>query len=227
MADLFGLDNMSYLSSPQQDTAKTIRDAFASSMAQRDRYLQRYPGLLPPSAAMASSFINDEALKRAQVTAGTINNNQQLQNVIDASHATPHGVVQNLSAYLPSVAAALRAFPALFGQQAAAELGRKGAVGYGVDAVKKVVHWFKGPDGATYGLDESGKVIAQYPAGYSQYPDLGISDKNTNFTPTTGAMPNYTQDMWPTTLPQQQNFGETQWPDTGFDTESFDIPYGT
>lgn len=225
---LYGLDNFSYLSPAQQDTAKTIRDAFANSEAQKVRQMNRYPGLIPPSAPMVSEMFNDQALKRAQVTAGIINNNQQLQNVIDASHATPHGIMQNLAAYLPSAAAALRAFPALFGQGEGSALSRQGLIPY---AANKISHWFKSPDGATYGLDDSGKVVATYPAGYSGYPDLGISDASSGqWSPAAGSGGNQYanfQDMWPPVTPDTStNFGETQWPDTSFGTPDFDIPYG-
>lgn len=151
-SDLYGLDNYSLLSGPQQSMAKTIQQAFANSQAQRDRLMARTPAMMETSAPLLSEFANDAALRRATVTSSLLNQDQQLQNMIDASHATPHGFMQNLAAYLPWLGSAANLAPLLFGRQAGAGLLNNGIVG----AVSK---WFTGSDGVPYALNSEGKVI--------------------------------------------------------------------
>lgn len=153
--DPYGLNDFSSLGGWQQGVAQTIQRAFANSAAQRDRQLGRYPALretLQTSPALGASFYNDAALQQATTTASLLNQDQQLRDVIDASHRTPHGFSENLSAYLPLLGSAANLVPLLFGREAGAGLLNKGLVG-------TVAHWFTGPDGKQYPIGADGKVL--------------------------------------------------------------------
>jgi hypothetical protein len=136
MADAFGLDDYSLLSGPQQDTARTIQRAFDASLASRNRSLERFN--LQTMGPMLTAFANDSALRRAQTTAGILNNNDQLQKVMDYANRSPHGLAENLSAYLPAVGALSRLYPMLFGTNTA--LSSNGILPTAYNAVS---NWFK------------------------------------------------------------------------------------
>jgi hypothetical protein len=166
MADPFGLDDFSGLSGPQQDTARTVQKAFDASTAGRKRMLERYN--LETMGPMMTSFANDAALRRAQTTAGLLNNNQQLQNVIDESHRTPHGFMENFQAYGGALGSLSRLYPALFGTNTA--LAKDGIIPTAYNAVKQ---WFTMPDGNKVGLDANGNIVQ--PSGYDYGTDYGES----------------------------------------------------
>lgn len=154
-SDLYGLNNFSSLGGWQQGVARSIQEAFANSMAQRDRQMGRYPALretMQTSPNLAASFYNDAALQQATTTASLLNQDQQLRDMIDAANRTPHGFAENLSAYLPLLGSAANLVPLLFGRQAGSDLLNKGLIG-------TAVQWFTGPDGKQYPIGADGKVL--------------------------------------------------------------------
>jgi len=167
MADYYGIDSL--LSGPAATTAKQVQRAFENSMHARDRSLARY------SLPALANFTEDTALANAQTAAGLINHNQNLQDVIDASHHTPHGA-ENLSAYLPLFSGASSLIPWLFGRNATAGFMDKGLFGSAKD-------WITDHLGNRYALDANGSPIGMldangnmvpfyntsYPMDYSQY----------------------------------------------------------
>lgn len=158
--DAYGLSDFSMLSAPQQETARNINEAFTASMAARDRNLQRY-AMAAPSAPMMAELANESALKQAQFSANILNQNQQLQNLIDASHATPHGFAQNLAAYLPMLGGVARAYPLLFGSDTSlSKYGIVGAAQRGLQSAGNAVHNFFNPaDGQSYQMAADGSIL--------------------------------------------------------------------
>lgn len=164
MADAYGLNDYSLLSGQQQDTARTIQRAFDASLAGRNRALERYN--LQTMGPMLTEFANDSALRRAQTTAGILNNNQQLQQLIDESHRSPHGLAENLSAYLPALGGLARLYPALFGTNTG--LAQNGIIPTAWGGLKSAYSGLQGAitkftnpaDGMTYHLDANGNVIS-------------------------------------------------------------------
>lgn len=158
MADMFGMNDYSGLSGTQADTARSIQRTFDASLASRARALERFS--LQTSGPMLQEFGGDMALKRAQTTAGILNNNEQLQHMIDASHRTPHGLMQNLAAYGPGIASLARLYPALFGTNDAAGLSRNGIIPSAYKGIQNAYHYFTDPrTGQTYPLDAQGNVV--------------------------------------------------------------------
>lgn len=173
MADAFGLDDFSYLSGTQQDTARTIQKAFDASTAGRNRALERFN--LGTEGPMLTEYTNDAALQRARTTAGILNNNEQLQKMIDYSHRTPHGLAENLSAYLPALGGLSRLYPMLFGTNTG--LSQNGLLGSAWNGAKNVVHWLTDPStGNKIGLDANGNIVTpmQGPGGM----DYGMDYEN-------------------------------------------------
>lgn len=142
--DPYGIDQ--YLSGPNATTAKQVQQAFMNSMGARNRALARY------SLPQLSNFAEDTALTEAQTAAGLINQNQQLQNVIDASHRTPHGVSENLAAYLPYLSGASKLIPWLFGTDATSGVLKNGVFG-------TVKNWVTDHLGNNIGIDANGNVV--------------------------------------------------------------------
>lgn len=212
MADAYGINDVSLLSGPNADTARMIRDAFTRSMLARDRQAARY------SLPQLSSFNEDNALAQAQSTAGILNNNQQLQNLIDASHHTPHGIAENLSAYLPLLGGAMRLLPGLFGTDATSAFARKGLVG-------TVKSWFKDPNtGQVYGMDGAGKVVTAYDAEGNVIPGYGQFDRGIGGWPGSESYGQFDRGIgpgdWTTGFGGDSNFGaipspESWWSNAG------------
>lgn len=206
-ADMFGLGNLSTLSGPQQDTARTILNAFANSAAQRDRALARYPALLQTSGPLLSEFANDQAMKEATTASTLLNQNQQIQNMIDASHATPHGIMQNLAAYLPALAGLQGWIPTLFGRQAASNFMNQGLIG-------TVKSWFTGPDGTKYGLTSDGKVVYTSPSGQTTVGEANQAGWPGDTTqPNTSGFQGYTNDTFGYVPPPDTALNYTPVPD--------------
>ncbi len=161
-ADLYGagVNDLSLLTGTQQDTARMIQKAFANSQARYQRDVARYPAFVQSSTPLLQESLEDQALARAGVTSNILNQNQQLQNLIDASHHTPHGLQQNLAAYLPWLGAGLQAYPALFGYPAAGRLGREGILPTLGRKASEVYHSFFDPtSGQEYHLDANGNLV--------------------------------------------------------------------
>lgn len=155
--DAYGLSDLSLLTAPQQETARNISDAFKASAAARDRNLARY-GMAAPSAPMMAEMENTNALQQAITSSNLMNQNQQIQNLIDASHATPHGVAQNLAAYLPMLGNFAKAWPLLFGTDST--LSQGGLYGLAQQGLGKVASWFHNPaTNQTYPLDANGNIV--------------------------------------------------------------------
>lgn len=181
MADPFGLSaDYSNLSPSQADTARNIRKAFEASYAARARNLARYN--LGSSGPMLQEFGGDAALQMAQAQARALNQNQQLQQVIDESHRTPHGVAENLSSYLPAALGLARLYPALFGTDnsysktglfgAAKDLW--GAAKTGLDKLGNTMHQYTDPrTGMTYLVGPNGVKPSEFTA---DYPDYGYGN---------------------------------------------------
>jgi hypothetical protein len=154
MADLYGtggINDTSLLSGPNAQTARQVQQAFVNSNNARLRASMRYS--LPELA----NFNEDNALAQAQTAAGLINQNQNLHDVIDASKATPHGVAQNLAAYLPLLGAGNALASTLFGRSGGGALAEKGIVGVGQDLWNKIVH---PGSGTTYQIDAQGNLVS-------------------------------------------------------------------
>jgi len=161
--DAYGLDDVSLLSGPAQQTAKQVQQAFENSLKGAGRQAQRYG--LPYLA----NFNEDAALARAQTAAGLINSNQQQQNAIDALNHTPHGFAENFAKYAPYLGTANWLGPTLFGKNAYSDSGLFGLAGKGASALGKgwdsIMHpagsqWQIGPNGEI--LDYTGKAVTPY-----------------------------------------------------------------
>ena len=210
--DAYGLSDMSLLTGPQQTTANTIQTAFNNSLAANQRNLARYPMLAQTSGPMIQSMAEDSALARAAKTSDILNQNEQIQKLIDAANHTPHGIQENLAAYLPTLGALQYALPALFGNSAslASNGGLFGLASKGVD---KVVHWFTDPrTGQKYPLDGTGKLI-----------DTTSWDSGNSWNPAaTGAVPWDSGNSW---NPAAATTGATTFP-MDFGTAADNASYG-
>lgn len=217
MADAYGLDDVSLLSGPNQNTARQVQQAFTNNMLVRNRNAARY------SLPQLANFNEDNALTQAQTAAGEINQNQQLQNVIDAANHTPHGALQNLSAYLPLLGGLQHLIPTLFGTDATTAFAKQGVVG-------TVKSWFQDPKtGTSYGLDDNGNVVSMYDSSGNMIPGVSsaLSRSMTGTTPSpfgTSTQGNSLTSQYTTTPAMTNPYGATnpnamdQWPLAGGDS---------
>ncbi len=169
MADQYGLNDLSMLSGPAQLTARQVQQAFDNSNMARLRMRARYS--LPELA----NLNQDSALARAQTAAGLINQNQQLQNVIDESHSTPHGVAENISAYLPLLGIAPQLASMLFGRAGGGALAEQGLFGLGKQAWNAITH---PGSGQSITVDANGNIVSpafdpNSPWADATYPNMG------------------------------------------------------
>lgn len=211
MANAYGIDDISLLSGPAQNTANQIKQAFTNSMLARDRAQARY-GL--PALA---NFNEDTALARAQAAAGAINQNQQLQNMIDASHATPHGVAANLAAYAPYLGLGAQLAPLLFGTDATNKFMQQGLFNSMGNALKS---WTDRNTGMVYHFDAAGNIVDtggnQPLAGWNPSAwDAGYNVGGNAQDFGTGGWGNYGN---------AADYGTGSWtPDTGVTTAPYDF----
>lgn len=181
-ASLYGLGNsamndFSLLAEPQKKTAQDVQKAFESSVQARIRNTQRTPAAYTAATMpnMLAQWGTDAALQQSQTSAGLLNYNQQLQNMIDESHRTPHGFAENMAQYLPLLGAGLQMSPYLFGTEMfkGNQGGLFGAAGRGMSWLGNQYNNYANPygnygNGADYGPMRT-DFIGSSPYAYDPY----------------------------------------------------------
>lgn len=221
MADAYGLGDLSLLSGANQNTARQVQQAFDNSAAALRRQVARYPAVADAYAPQLAHNALDNSLAQAQTSAKLINNNQQLQNVIDASHHTAHGFEENLAQYGGLAGALFKAAPALFGTDLTSGIAKQGILPW---AAGKIKSWFTDPTtGNSYGIGDGGSVVAirdssggMYDAMTGQQIPLAQQFNYAPESPFGAGLDSYTQPNaiqgWPTTT---NPYAMDQWPTLG------------